>query len=114
MAGITLISETSLGSDKTSTKAAILGAANQTTCFQIEWENATGTLDGTIDIQFSLTASADPTSNSTEQFTLNTASGSDILTFEQSHLRYVRVVYTKNNCTSIDLIVTYSDKLGGI
>ena len=108
------ISETGLTTDKTSSKASILGASNQKFNVEIIWANGTGTLDGTLDLNYATNSAATPANNSSEQITLSTATGTQQIFIDPYHLRFLQAVYTKNNCTSIDLSVICSDNLGGI
>jgi len=107
------ISETSLATDKTSEKLAIVGARNQKFNVELSWTGATGTLDGTVDLKYSTTPAATPSNNSSEQFLIDAASGTHQFFVDPYHLAFLQAVYTKNNITAIDIIVTCSDELAG-
>jgi hypothetical protein len=112
MAGKIFISETGLSTDKTSSKASILGASNQKFNVELSWGNATGTLDGTVDLNYATTAAATPANNAAEQFVISEASGTHQFFIDPHHLRFLQAVYTKNGITSIDIIISSSDMLG--
>ena len=114
MAGKTFISGTGLTTSLTSAKASILGAANQKSNVEISWANATGTLDGTVDIKYSTDPDSTPANNAAEQYTITAAAGTRQFFIEPYHLRFLQAVYTKNNISSIDLKIISSDNLGGL
>lgn len=114
MSGKTLISETSLNANKTSTKAVVLQTAGQKTCVELSWANGAGTLDATFDLKYALTSAATPTSETTDQITLSTAAGTELFWIDPHKIGYIQAFYVKNSCTNIDIIVKSADNLGGI
>ena len=114
MSGKEFFDETGLAANKTSSTASILGAANQKFNVEVSWDSGAGTLDATVDLNYSTDPDSTPANNSSEQLTLSTAAGTHQFFIDPHHLRFLQAVYTKNNCTSINIKIVSSDNLGGL
>ena len=108
MSGKKLISETGLTTDLTGTKAELYNNRLEKFCVEIRWANGTGTLDSTVDIKYALTDEASPTSEVTDQVTLSTASGTQMVWIDPHELKYLQADFVINTQTSLDLEITSS------